>query len=722
MKPAVAVRIASEITGRVQPLVFPRLLEKLIDCRREPAAEVSAFSRFFKMDPGLCLMAMSLDRSMEAERLPSRMPAMDQVLGRIGKTGIEAITIRTLAHQSTNRVHHRQAAALAWLWRHCLTTAVLAQALARELDFPSAEEVYLAGLLHDVGKLVLAARTPAACIAMLADPGQADTLLQAEAQVAGLDHGRLGARMIQRHTLAGFAADAARYHMASASRIKHALPLVQIVWAANRLEGTAHPASRDYQTVAELLNLAPRHLNRICKNAVGQAHALIDEIGVSPDEGAENRSEPTHVTPWRHELKTGAILTNVYGELLTAADSSAVMRVLRQSLSVFLGIYASILFVGDPENGHLVGHWAAGKTTPERLDRLRIPLTAVDSLPVRCHFMERPADSFAHAGREDLTIIDRQLMEYLHTDGIIGLPIRDAASDLKGCLILGIHAHERPRIQKRFHLLQAIAAAATVSLGRERRLQSQVNRRVAESIGSAAAKTRKIVHEINNPLSIIKNYLKVLTLKVDKNASDIDEIHIIDEEINRVAGLIKSLTVPAGDAGKRLEPVDVNVLVGDLLTLLRSSFPTTRTIGLEQELDERMPAIATDRNLLKQVLWNLLKNAVEAVSETGTITVNTRLLAALPENTGNHGTTGLIRISVCDDGPGIDDTIKERLFIPNVTSKSGHDGLGLAIAHEAATQLKGSLRCESSAGRGTCFFLDLPAGENGSDNAIVKEF
>jgi signal transduction histidine kinase len=164
-------------------------------------------------------------------------------------------------------------------------------------------------------------------------------------------------------------------------------------------------------------------------------------------------------------------------------------------------------------------------------------------------------------------------------------------------------------------------------------------------------------------------------------------------------------------------------LIGDLLTLLRSSFSATRTIRLKQELDKRIPSIATDRNLLKQVLWNLLKNAAEAMPEEGSITINSQLISALPEHAGDDGRTGKIRISVCDDGPGIDDAIKARLFMPNVTSKSGHDGLGLAIAHEAAMQLRGSLRCESAAGRGTCFFLDLPTGEdgNGSENTLVRD-
>ena len=161
------------------------------------------------------------------------------------------------------------------------------------------------------------------------------------------------------------------------------------------------------------------------------------------------------------------------------------------------------------------------------------------------------------------------------------------------------------------------------------------------------SKTSKIVHEINNPLSVIKNYLKVLTLRTDDHSSARNELRIIDEEINRVSRLIKSLTSPSGSLPIDLEPVDVNATIADILGLFREGLPANTSIHLTQDLDARLPAIPSNRDRLKQALINLLKNAMEAVSDGGSIWVRTRLLNTVLATEDSPAYENTIRISVC---------------------------------------------------------------------------
>ncbi len=715
------MRIASEFTGRDQLSAFPYLLERLIKARRAPSVELPALSRLIKMDPGLSFMVMRLDRTLGSNPRPAEPPDVDEAIRRIGMAGIDAITVQALTNQALNEAHHGQGVSLAWLWRHCYTTALLAEGLALELSFSPVEEAYIAGLLHDIGKLALCARTPTACASLLADPAQANPLLEAEAQVAGSDHSRIGALLIRRHTHAWSAADAARYHTASALAVRNALPLVQMVWAANRLATEPHPSSEACQTAAQLLNLDPRELNRLSRMAVEQATAVAEELGVHHHVPKKGPHTDETVSPFNQEIRTSAILSNVYRELLTATDSGAIIRVLRQSLSVFLGIDTLLMLGHEPQSNLLVGRFAAGSVRPELMDRLRIPLTASESLPAICHNRGEPVDSFSHAGRRELTITDHQLLAYMGKDGFVCLPFPSGTHGARGCLLLGVDAGDWPLLHEQANLLTSIATAVAGALERERRQKEQTNRQTADRFASTLARTRKIVHEINNPLSIIKNYLKVLALRTDENPSGIDEIRIINEEINRVAGLIKSLTSPSERVTHRFETVDVNATLADIMGLFRESLSGERTIRLNQDLDTRIPAIDSDRDLLKQALMNLLKNAAEAMADGGAITVSTRMLTAPPRHAGHSDTMGHIKISVCDDGPGIDEQIKRKLFTPYVTSKTGHDGLGLSIAHEAVSQLKGSLLCESDPGRGTCFFIELPVGRNRSENATALD-
>ena len=715
------MRIASEFTGRVQLYVFPYLLEKLIQTRHEPAAGLSALSRLIGTDPALCFMAMRLDRSMGSQSLPSNPTGVDDVVSRIGMAGIDAITNQVLADQALNEIHHRQGVALGWLWRHCLTTALLARGIAMALEFRPVEEAYIAGLLHDIGKLALAARTPATCAPMLADSVQANPLLEAEAQVAGSGHDRIGALLLRRHTGAWFAADAARYHTATASRMTNALPLVQMVWAANRLSREPRPSSEVNRTIAELLNLAPQQLSSLARSAEEQTLAVANDLGVVPDLLEKSRTGDTYTVPLSREIKTRTVLSGVYGELLAAADRNAIIRVLRQSLSVFFGIDTLIMVTHEPESNFLIGCFATGTVYPDPINRLRIPLTASDCLPAICIEGREPVNSFSRSRQAELTIIDRQLMGYMQKDGMVCVPVRPGINNNGTCLILGVDDDDWPWIEQQATRLTAITAAVAGALEREHRKHGRIRSRIDDQVAPTVARTRKIVHEINNPLSIIKNYLKVLTLRADEKSSGMDELRIIDEEINRVTGLIKSLTSPTENIPSHLETLDVNAVIADILGLFRKSLPGGTAIRLDQDLDTRLPVIVSDRNRLKQALINLLKNAMEAMPGGGTIRVSTSMLSVAPRQIGSKDETGHIKISVCDNGPGIDEGIKNKLFKPNVTSKTGHEGLGLSIVHEAVTHLKGFLLCESITGRGTCFHIELPTGENVSENRTESE-
>jgi signal transduction histidine kinase len=309
----------------------------------------------------------------------------------------------------------------------------------------------------------------------------------------------------------------------------------------------------------------------------------------------------------------------------------------------------------------------------------------------------------------------------MHKDGFVCMPLRSGSGGGRAYLLVGIDAGDWPWIRRQTRLLKTIATAVAVALEREQRNLNLRNDEAANRAALAASKTKKIVHEINNPLSIIKNYLKVLTLRTDEDPSGKDELRIIGEEINRVTGLLKSLRSPSENTPFQLEPVNVNDTITDILGLFRDSLPVTAPIRLNQDLDVNIPVITSDRNRLKQALINLLKNAMEAMPEGGTIQVTTRMLSSPSRRVAGKTAAGRVKISICDDGPGIDGGIKNDIFKSSVTSKTGHDGLGLFIVHETVTHLKGSILCESAPGRGTCFHIELPADKNGSKDAHTTD-
>jgi signal transduction histidine kinase len=213
-------------------------------------------------------------------------------------------------------------------------------------------------------------------------------------------------------------------------------------------------------------------------------------------------------------------------------------------------------------------------------------------------------------------------------------------------------------------------------------------------------------------LGIIKNYLKILGLKLAKDSPAQEEIRIINEEIDRVSSIVRGLSQASQPGKQKKEPIDINVLISDLVKISHDALLMQSGIKAHLNLGTALPLVTTDKNGLKQVFINLIKNAVEAMPEGGNFYVDTRMasdgLGAEPED-GTAENRQYVETTVRDDGAGIPDAIKSRLFEPFVTSKGeGHAGLGLSISYDIIRELEGTMSCKSDDSSGTTFKITLP--------------
>jgi signal transduction histidine kinase len=149
-------------------------------------------------------------------------------------------------------------------------------------------------------------------------------------------------------------------------------------------------------------------------------------------------------------------------------------------------------------------------------------------------------------------------------------------------------------------------------------------------------------------------------------------------------------------------PVDINGLIRELMVLYREPLFVTRAIGVELELDSRLPGIITDANALKQVLLNFWKNASEAMATGGQVRVRTI-------DRVNYEGQLMAEISVSDSGSGMLPEVLENVFSQRLTvTKGGERGYGLSNAFTLVKQLGGHLLCRSEPERGTTFTVLLP--------------
>jgi len=220
--------------------------------------------------------------------------------------------------------------------------------------------------------------------------------------------------------------------------------------------------------------------------------------------------------------------------------------------------------------------------------------------------------------------------------------------------------------------------------------------------------SRRVLHEVNNPLSIIKNYLSVLDSKLERQEPVASEMSVLNEEIDRVGQLIGSLAdIKPLEAGPR--PTDAVKVAEDVVRLFRAGQFVPANVQISTALHDDARLVEGDADTLKQILVNLVKNAVEALAESG----GGRIEIA---NRGHvHRERRLyLELSVSDTGPGLAPEVMANLFAAVKSTKDGaHRGIGLSIVHGLVKKLNGHIACRS--GRtGTAFEILLPAWSGAS--------
>lgn len=189
-------------------------------------------------------------------------------------------------------------------------------------------------------------------------------------------------------------------------------------------------------------------------------------------------------------------------------------------------------------------------------------------------------------------------------------------------------------------------------------------------------------------------------MKLGEEGGISDELRIIHEELDRIARIVHSLVTEQPEA-LEVEAVDVNDLLSDLVKVAAPGLMLQKQVRVDTCLESGLPRLRCNRDRLKQLLLNLLLNAIEATSEQGTVTVETHRLI-------NHRLERQLEILVSNTGPDIAPEVLARLFEPVESTKGeGHAGLGLSIVRSLAAELHATVACRSYPGR-TTFQVLLP--------------
>ncbi|MFA6033198.1 MAG: ATP-binding protein [Myxococcota bacterium] len=229
-----------------------------------------------------------------------------------------------------------------------------------------------------------------------------------------------------------------------------------------------------------------------------------------------------------------------------------------------------------------------------------------------------------------------------------------------------------------------------------RAMEEVVNR--SERLVALGKVAASLAHEIRNPLAAITGSVELLGSGASLDDSAV-LMKIVTGESMRLNDLIEKFLQYARPVPPRFEDVDLGQLVNDTVRVFRNDAEVEKRLEIVLEVEEEV-AISADPGQVKQMIWNLLKNATQAIEAEGRISIRVGV---------NHDAEGGGRVEVIDSGSGITQEALPHIFEPFFTTKEKGTGLGLAIVHSIVTSHGGKVSVLSEPGKGSTFTVILAA-------------
>jgi len=606
--------------------------------------------RLVFLDPALALHSLRIIASAHPDALLAELD-LPQVLEQVGTHTLKQLALGGAVDQLL--AGPDRGASLDLVWHQAVTTAVLCKALAEIQGYRNPDEAWLAGLLTHLPGFTRHAESPeAARLACLAQ--------------------------LERIPLRSFLPDVLRYLDEPAERLRDTAPLVRLALAAHRLLPglSREPVSPPADGVFLSQPLPTETLREMLQNAKQNADQLTQAVHTIPP--AQVATEVMRFG--RLEVTAG----------LPSHDPESAIEALAASLAAEEGLYDPIYLAVDKRTSTLVSQ-PLGDSVPPAIS---LRMEGSNTAAVRALFTRNCVVAYADAG--DTALLDQQIMRQANADGLAALPVGEGGS--RGVLMVcgDRDALEKlaadPRHYTRLGELAGRTPAAPIV----------VETGAAVPTDEVPSRVRRAAHEVSNPLGIIKNYLAILKVKLGDDAPVADELRIIHEELDRIVRIVRGMLHEDAQAIDLQEDTDINLLIEDMVKVTAPTWHA-KGVRVDTHFAAGLPRLAHDRDKLKQIILNLLLNALEASPEGGTVRVETAAVL-------NQRRERFLEIAVADVGPGIPPEKMDALFEPVETDKGeGHAGLGLSIVKNLTESLNGSITFKSNTS-GTTFQISLPLG------------
>ncbi|NOK10997.1 ATP-binding protein [Corallococcus exercitus] len=315
---------------------------------------------------------------------------------------------------------------------------------------------------------------------------------------------------------------------------------------------------------------------------------------------------------------------------------------------------------------------------------------------------------------EDLTSasvsVSAVLIDRLGEKALLGLPLT-SREELIGVVLVDDVRGPRPFGPELIELAEATCGQLALSIANARLYESlwasyaelaatraeMVKRERFAALGELSA---IVAHEVRNPLGVIFNAVATLRRIMNPTGDTAMLLDIVAEESDRLNRMVADLLDFTRPRNPVLQPEDLLRVLQDALEAARAQASTERPVHVHVEVEPGLATVPMDRRQIRQALFNVAVNAIQAMPQGGEVWVHARR--------DTHGGREQLRIDVMDQGPGIPAELLHRVFEPFFTTKAQGTGLGLAVVKRILEEHRGEIAVESAPGRGTTFTFWLP--------------
>lgn len=267
----------------------------------------------------------------------------------------------------------------------------------------------------------------------------------------------------------------------------------------------------------------------------------------------------------------------------------------------------------------------------------------------------------------------------------------------------------RSELEEWGHTLEEKVADAT------RKLElAQAEAARGEKLASVGLLAAGIAHELNNPLTGVLTFSHLVRKQMPEGSPEAEDLDLVIQETKRCATIIRRLLDFAREKTPEKNYSNLNSLI-ELTTQLIAQSAQVADIEIRLDLDQSLPPVWIDEDLVKQVIMNLLVNAQHAIESDGCITIKTR--TCTKREGGDESSRPMAEITITDTGCGISEENLNLIFDPFFTTKSvgKGTGLGLSVSHGTIAAHGGAIEVDSTVGVGTEFRIYLPLGANSNN-------